>query len=193
MVAAAAAARMAGLENFRPHHLDKTLLSQVVDYLPVTPYLDRDIVSLWEVGEHGNTVSIWGSQRYPCGEPVNQLASANRCFNTVWRRIFGRYVRREISIVIQRIARKPYCVRSIVALQQLHNVLGGFGDPGLEGWDSQEEASNSQEEDEEEASNSQEEEEVEEEEAEVEPWVNVADAFDQWWPVRSRHGGFGPP
>jgi len=186
IVVAAAAARMAGLQNFHPQFLDKTLLSQVMDYLPVTPYLairaikksDRDRVSDF-------------AERYPTGEPVNQIASANRCFNTAWRKIFGRYVRREISIVIQRIARKPYCVRSIVSLQQLHNVLGGFGDHGEEGWDSQEEASNSQEENEEEevnstnaqeeASNSQEEEEVEEEEAEEQPWVDVADAFEAWW------------
>jgi len=186
VVAAAAAARMAGLENFRSLHHDKTLLSQVLDYLPMTPYHAPGAI-----GKQN-----WGSQEhmYPTGEPVNQIASANRCFNIAWRRIFGRYVRREISIVIQRIARKPYCVRSIVALQQLHNVLGGFGDHGEEGWDSQEEESNAQEEDEEEASNSQEEEdeasnsqeeeEVEEEEAEEQPWVEVADAFEAWWNPR---------
>ena len=190
---AAAAAMMAGLENFRPCHLDKSLLPIVLDYLPMTPYRALRVYSESE------------DQRYPTGTPVNQIASANRCFNIAWRRIFGRHVRREISIVIQRIARKPYCVRSIVALQQLHNVLGGFGDHGEEGWDSQEEASNSQEEDEEEevnssnaqedeeeevnssnaqeeASNSQEEEEVEYEGPEDhEPWVDVADAFEAWW------------
>jgi hypothetical protein len=79
-VVAAAAAMMAGLENFRPCHLDKSLLPQVLDYLPMTPYLAPGAIEKPDTSD-SDIVINWETQRYPTGKPVNQIASANRCFN----------------------------------------------------------------------------------------------------------------
>ena len=156
-IAIAAAAAMAALENFRPYHLDQTLLTIVFNYLPTSPYAQGEITE------------------QPAGAPVNQIASANRNFNIAWRRIFGPYVRREIRHVIHLIVRRNHGWQGpVIMLLQVHHALGWL--PHQLESPQEEEAWNSQEEDpeeEEEASNSQEEEE--------EPWVDVADAFDAWW------------